>query len=309
VRLIQLAHSNERTTGVQKPQSFAAYNLYAEEQSILTANASLVQQIISSGLASANDPLAIIGILVASGQVSSSLFENGIATFGNGITSSALSPGKAAISLGVNSSESRQLDRIQLRMGDGDDQGATLRLGSRYPIQTSSYSSMSTASSISGLTSAGTSAALAALLGTSTSTASLTPQVEYQDLGFTLKTKASVMRNGRVALSMTLKVDALSGSSLNGNPILNHRNYEGDIQVNEGAAVVVASELDRTESRAVSGTPGLDEIPGLGATDSRDKLRSGSTLVIVVTPHVVRSPQPKGHSPIIRIDRNVLQTN
>jgi type II secretory pathway component GspD/PulD (secretin) len=310
VRLIQIAHTNQRSTGAQGPQSFTAFNVYAEEQSIMNSNSALVQQIISSGLASADDPLAILGILIASGSVSSSLFANGVATFGHKTTLTGVSPGSTSLNLNVNSSQSRQLDRIQLRMADGDDQGATLRLGTRYPIQTSSYSSMASSSSIAGLTSAGTSSALSSLLSSLTSAASsLTPQVEYQDLGFTLKTKAGVMRNGRVALNLSLKIDALSGSSVNGNPILNHRSYEGDVQVEEGAAVVVASELDRTESRSVSGTPGIDEIPGLGATDSRDKQGSDSTLVVVVTPHVVRSPVARGHSEAIHMDRGTTPAN
>ncbi len=93
VRLIQLAHTSQRNTGVQPPQTFSAINVYAEEQSILTANQSLVQQIISSGLAAPGDTLAILGILLASGQISSSVLSNGIALFGGGLTQSALSPG------------------------------------------------------------------------------------------------------------------------------------------------------------------------------------------------------------------------
>jgi Flp pilus assembly secretin CpaC len=304
VRLIQLAHSNQRTTGVQAPQSFTAFNIYSQEQSIFSANSALIQQIISSGLASASDPLAILGILIASGSVSNSLFANGVATFGNGTTLTGISPGSTSLNLNINSSESRQLDRIQLRMADGDDLGATLRLGSRYPIQTSSFGSMGSTSAIAGLTGAGTSSALSSLLSSLSSAASsMTPQVEYQDLGFTLKSKAGVMRNGRVALNLSIKIDALSGASADGNPILNHRSYEGDVQVEEGAAVVVASELDRTESRAVSGTPGIDEIPGLSATDSRNKQTSGATLLLVVTPHVVRSPTARDRSQVLHIER------
>ena len=85
VRIIQLAHTSQRQTGIQPPQQFTAFNVYAEEQSILNANQSLVQEIISSGLASPGDTLAILGILLASGQVSSSLFQNGIALFGGGL--------------------------------------------------------------------------------------------------------------------------------------------------------------------------------------------------------------------------------
>ena len=86
VRLIQLAHTNQRNTGVQPPQQITAFNVYTEEQSILNQNQALVQQIIASGLAAPGDTLAILGILLASGQVSSSLFQNGIALFGGGLT-------------------------------------------------------------------------------------------------------------------------------------------------------------------------------------------------------------------------------
>jgi len=38
IRVIQLAHTSERNTGVQPPQSISAFNIYTEEQSILNAN-------------------------------------------------------------------------------------------------------------------------------------------------------------------------------------------------------------------------------------------------------------------------------
>jgi general secretion pathway protein D len=308
VTLVQLAHSNERNTGVTAPQSVSGFNVYAEEQSILNSNSTLVQEIISSGLASADNPLAIIAILIESGSVSSSLFSGGIGIFGGGITETGVNLGSITMNLNVNSSDSRQLDRIQLRLADGE--AGTLRLGSRYPIQTSTYSSSYSSSSISGLTTSGTSSALSALLSsTNSSTSSLTPQIEYQDLGFTLKATPNVMRNDRVALSLTLKIDNLSGTTLSGNPILNSRSYEGIIQVKEGDAAVIAGELDKSESGSISGTPGVDEIPGLSSTADHDKKRSSSTLVVVVTPHIVRSPLSAGHTPALRIDRGSFQNN
>jgi len=103
VRLIQIAHTSEHNTGVTPPQTFSAFNVYAEEQSLLNTNQSLVQQIVSSGLAAPGDTLAILGILLASGQVSSSLFSNGVALFGGGLTASALSPGGATANFNLNS--------------------------------------------------------------------------------------------------------------------------------------------------------------------------------------------------------------
>jgi general secretion pathway protein D len=302
VKLLQVAHRSERNLGVKPPQTFAAYNVYAEEQSILSQNAALVQQIISSGLAAPGDTLAILGILLASGQVNSSIFSNGLALFGGGITASALSPGPATAYFNFNSSDSRELDALQLRLGDGE--AGTLKLGQRYPIQTSSFSGLSNSvPNIPGLTSAGNSGSLSSILASLQGSVPNIPQVQYQDLGLTLKATANVMRNDRVALTVDLQLSALSGASANGNPILNNRAYSGVVTIKEGSAVVVASDLDKAESRAISGTPGLSEIPGMSNVTQKDTQKSFATLLIVITPHVVRFTQSSGHTRPLRIER------
>lgn len=306
VRVIQLAHTRSRDTGVQPPQTFSAYNVYAEEQSLLSANSTLVQEIISSGLASAGDTLAIIAILLASGSVSSSLFSNGIALFGGGITESALSPGSTSVNFNLNSSDSRQLEAIQLRLGEGEE--GSLRVGTRYPIQTSSYSSMgSSSSSIAGLNSAGNSSALSSQISSLSSSISV-PMVEYQDLGLTLKATPSVMRNNEVSLSLDMKIVALAGSYINGNPVLNNRAYSGVVTLKQGEAVVVASELDKSQSRAISGTPGISEIPGMNDLTGKDLEKNYASMLIIITPHVIRGPQAAGHSPMMRIEKSQSST-
>jgi len=302
VRMIQLAHTSTRNTGVQPPKSMSAFNVYAQEQSILNANQSLVQQIISSGLAAPGDTLAILGILLASGQVSSSLFSNGIALFGGGLTLSALAPGASTLNLNLNSSDSRELDQIQLRLGDGE--AATLRTGTKYPIQTSSFSSLgASVPNIPGLTSAGTSGSLSSLLAAYSGSVPNVPQVQYQDLGLTLKATPKVLRNDEVALTIDMKIDALAGTFINGNPVLNNRAWSGVVTLKQGEAVEVISELDKSESRAVSGTPGISEIPGMNNLTGKDTQKNYATLLIVITPHVIRGTQAAGHSPMMRIER------
>ena len=308
VTLIQLAHTNELSTGVQPPQSVSAFNVYAQEQSLLNANQSLVQQIISSGLAAPGDTLAILGILIASGQVSSSLFSNGFALFGGGITSSALSPGTVTANLNLNSSDSKELDHMLLRMSDAASSGtdaasATVRSGTKYPIQTSSFSSLSpSVPNIPGLTGAGTSGSLSSLLSSLGSSVPNIPQVQYQDLGLTLKASPKVLRNDNVALTIDMKIDALAGTSINGNPILNTRSYSGVVTLRQGEGVVLVSEVDRSEMRAISGLPGLSEIPGLNDVTDKDTQKSSSTLLIIMTPHVIRGTQAAGHSPMMRVE-------
>jgi type II secretory pathway component GspD/PulD (secretin) len=306
VRLIQMAHTSTRNTGAQLPQTMTAFNVYAEERSILNANQSLVQQIISSGLASPNDPLAILAILIASGQVSSSLFKNGFALFGGGLTESALAPGSATLNLSLNTSDSRELEQIQLRLQDGAE--GTLKLGEKYPIQTSSYSSLSSSGlNIPGLTGAGSSSSLSSLLSSLSSSVPNVPMVQYEDLGLTLKATPRVLRNGDVALSVDLKLDALSGQFIDGNPVLDNRAYSGVVMVKEGEAAVVATELDKSQSLAISGTPGLSEIPGMNDVTSKDLQKNYATIVIVMTPHVVRGTQAAGHTPMMRVEKSSTQ--
>lgn len=300
VRMIQVAHSHGRSTGVIPPQAISAFNVYAEEQAILNANQDLVQQIIASGLAAPGDTLAILGILLASGQVTNPLFSQGFALFGGGITQSALAPGAVKANFNLNSSESRELDDVQLRLGD--NQSGTLKLGSRYPIETSSYSSLSgSVPNIPGLNGAGNSGNLNSLLSQLSESVPNVPQVQYQDLGLTLKVTPRVLRNGNVALTLDLTLDSLAGGSINGLPVLNNRSYSGVVMLRQGAAAVVAGDMDESQSRALTGAPGLSELPGMNNVTGKEIQQNYATLLIVMTPHVVRGTQTAGHSPMFRV--------
>jgi tetratricopeptide (TPR) repeat protein len=303
VKLIQLAHMNGRNTGVTLPQQVTAFNLYGEEQSILNANAALVQQIISSGLAAPGDTLAILGILLASGAVSSPILQSGIVVFGGGLTATGLTVSPLTINLNVNSSDSRELDQFQMHLGDGEE--GTLKSGTRYPIMTSSYSNLGAGGlNIPGLNLPGTSTALGGLAASLTGANGTIPQIQYEDLGLTLKATPSVMRSGEVALKIDMKITALAGSSVNGVPVLANRAWSGVVTVGQNQAVVVASEMDKQESTAVSGTPGLSEVPGLNNITSKDVQKNYATLVIMLTPHVVRSPRHSDHTPMLHVDPN-----
>jgi len=303
VKIVQVAHTSQRNTGAQIPQTFTAFNVYAEEQSILNQNRSLVQQIISSGLASPNDPLAILGILIASGQVSSSLLSQGFLVFGGGLTQSALTAAPVTINLNLNTSDSRELDDIQLRLQDGEK--GTLKEGSRYPIRTSSFSSLSpNLGSIPGLTGAGTSSSLSSLLSSLSSTVPNIPMVQYEDLGLTLTASPAVLRNNDVALTIEMKLDALQGTSVDGNPVLDNRAYSGVVTLRAGEAAVVATEVDKSQSMAISGTPGLSEIPGLNNVTGKDLQQNYATIVVVMEPHVLRGPRAAGHTAMMRVEKS-----
>jgi general secretion pathway protein D len=197
------------------------------------------------------------------------------------------------------------LQRVQMRLEDNAE--GTIRNGTRYPITTSSYSSIAASSvSIPGITSAGLSSVLSGLgiSASSLSTAAPIPQVQYQDLGLTLKVTPRIDRNDDVVLKIDLKIQALQGASLNGLPVLTNQSYTADIRLHNGASALVVGDLSRQESLAVSGTPGLTELPGFAALSSTTKEYDVSNMAILVTPHILRRRHSELVGPVIPLPRH-----
>ena len=65
----------------------------------------------------------------------------------------------------------------------------------------------------------------------------------------------------------------------------------------------MVSQLSKSQSRAISGVPGLSEIPGLNNITDIDRQKNYSTLLIIMTPHVIRGTQAAGHTPMIRVEK------
>ncbi len=300
VKIFQVENTRTGVVGVQLPQTTTVFNVPTELNSVIQGNQSLVQQIISSGLASAGDYAAIAAILIASGEVTSSILSQPFATFGNGHTLTGLTSNGITGNLSLNAADTRALDQVQLRLDDNAE--GTIRSGTRYPITTSSYSNIAASSvSIPGITSAGLSSILSGLgiNASSLSSAQPIPQVQYEDLGLTLKVTPRIERSDEVALKIDLKIQALQGASLNGLPVLTNRSYTADIVLRHGASALVVGDLSRQESNAVSGTPGLSELPGFSPLSSTTKEYDVSNLAILVTPHILRRRHNQLTGPLI----------
>ncbi len=306
VKMYQLNYTEGRNTGAQLPQQMSVFDLAIEEQSLLSQNAALVQQIISSGLASANDPLAILALLLASGQVSNPLLQQflsgGAGIIGGGASTTGLSPMSATFNLEINTSDSRELDDVQLRLGS--DEKGTIKSGLKYPITTSTLSSsVGTSATIPGLNLPGLSGGLSSLLSNALASVPSIPMIQYEDVGLNLTATPEVMRNEDVALTLDLKLTSLSGQSVNNIPIMNNRSYSGVVTLKQGHAAVLVSDLDKEETRTLSGQPGLTDIPGLNNITNVNNALTDSRLVIVLTPHLVRGTQAGGHSMMMRVER------
>jgi general secretion pathway protein D len=292
VRMYEIDRTKAVNLGVILPNQTTVFNVYSEARNLLNSNSSLVQEIISSGLAAPGDWEAILAILIASGQISNSILTQPFGVFGGGLSLTGVAYQGGSLNMQLNSSDVRALDQMQMRVLDHEE--STLKVGERYPIETSSYSSLGAAPlSIPGISNAGLSSTLQNLgvsLSSLQAAASLNiPQVQYQDIGLTLKVTPSIQGTNSVSLKFDLTLSSLAGSALNGLPLLNNREYNAITSVRVGESALLVSAVSRQESNAITGVPGLSEIPGFQYTTNNNSNLDIAELAIVITPHIVRS--------------------
>jgi len=305
LKLYEVNKSRVRNLGLVTPQSISGFSLAAEAQSLVSQNSALISQLIASGvIPSTASQVEIAAYLVfVAGLGQSAQLTNSFLKIGGGVTTAVLSAGNVPmINLALNQSDARTLDDVQLR--GSDRQRITLKVGTRYPIQTSLFSDVasSTTTGLSGLTVNGVSLSslLSQYLGTNSIGSSATiPQVQYEDLGLVVDTTPRILLNSDVGMHLETKISALSGTALNGIPILGSRQFTADLTLHDGETAMVISNSTRDETAAVSGLPGLSEVPGFQSTTNRNGSVMTSDLVLMITPHIVRHGHTNGKGPYI----------
>jgi general secretion pathway protein D len=291
VVMYEVDRTNANMIGAILPTQTSLFNVYSEASSILQQNSSLVQEIISSGLAQPGQWEQILAILLASGEVSNSLFSNGFGVFGGGLTMTGVTYSGGTANLELNSSDVHSVDQMQLRVLDREE--GVIKVGERYPIITSEYGGIPSSSlNIPGLSSSGLSSTLQNLGISASALESLAseeiPQIQYQDLGLTLDVTPHLLGPHGLSLKLDLKLTALAGASYNGLPALDQREYQAINSLNIGESTVLLTALNRQQSVAVTGIPGLNDLPGFADATNRNSNLNYSELAIVITPHIVR---------------------
>lgn len=303
VRMYAVSHSRTRNLGVVMPSSFTAYNLAAEAQSIVSSNSSLVEQLIANGvIPSGTSTLEIAAYLVFVGGVSGSTsLTNTFFVFGGGSTQTGVTASSGlSLNLALSTSDARELEDVEVRAGNR--QNAIFKVGMRYPIQTSLYSDIATSSTSTTVNGVSVSSLLSQYLGTSSlSSGSVIPQVQYEDLGLTLTANPKIQWTGDITTHLEVKMTSLAGTSLNGIPILASRQFSSDLTVHDGDTVMMISDADSSETAAVTGLPGISEIPGFQGTTNKNGTKSTSDLVLLVTPHIVHQGHRAPRGPYITL--------
>jgi hypothetical protein len=116
------------------------------------------------------------------------------------------------------------------------------------------------------------------------------PASEYIDLGVKVKATPAMHPNHEVTLQLEFEIRALSGSSVNGIPIISNRTLTQTVRVKEDEPTLIGGLTDKEETRAITGLPGFAEIPGVGyAFGVRNNSLKDTELLILITPRRLRA--------------------
>jgi general secretion pathway protein D len=245
VAVLEVSRQLERNLGITLPTSFG-----------LTPQAS-------------NQNISSVSSTTTNTSSTSSITLN---TLGNlNATNFAVSLTGGQVNALLSDADTRVLQNPRVRATDGQE--AVLKIGSKIPVATGSYSA-----------------------GAAITTASLGVQTQftYLDVGVDIDMTPTVHLDNEVSLKLDVTISSQNGSvTISGvtEPIISNREVKQVIQLKDGEPSILAGLLQQQDSKNVTGTPGLGEIPFLKYFfSSQDKTQQSDEIVFLLIPHIVREP-------------------
>ena len=162
------------------------------------------------------------------------------------------------------------IQKPQIRAVDG--QKASLKIGDRVPVATGSFQP-----GIGGV-------GINPLVNT---------QFQYLDVGVNIDITPKVHANGEVTLKVVMDISSVTGTSNIGGisqPVIGQRKIEHEVRLKEGEVNMLGGMLEDSQTKSLTGIPGLSQIPILkylfGQTNTD---HSETETVFVLIPHIVRA--------------------
>jgi general secretion pathway protein D len=187
-------------------------------------------------------------------------------------TNFAVTLGQAAVNLLLTDTRSRIIQNPQIRASDGQE--ATMKIGERIPIATGSYQTGAATAIVSSL---------------------VNTQFQYIDVGVNMDMKPTVHYDRDVSMKFKIEVSATNGNSNIGGitePIITQRIIDQTIRLKDGEPNLLGGIVQHQTTYAISGTPGLGELPLLKYFFStQQKEVTDDEIVFLVVPHVVRGQE------------------
>ncbi len=251
IAVMQVSKDKSRTLGLSPPTS-ATVTLQSNINSTTTTTATT-----TSGT----------GATVNSGS-STGLSLN---TLGNlNATDFQVTIPSANLSAVMGDTDTKMLQNPQVRALD--NQKATLKIGERVPVATGSFQP-----GIGGV-------GINPLVNT---------QFQYLDVGVNIDITPHVHADREVTLKITMEISSVVGQSSIGGisqPIIGQKKIEHEIRLKDGESSLIGGILDDSQTRSLSGIPGLAQIPiikYLFGQTTQD--HSQDETVFAITPHIIRS--------------------
>jgi type II secretory pathway component GspD/PulD (secretin) len=117
------------------------------------------------------------------------------------------------------------------------------------------------------------------------------PGSEFIDLGVKVKATPTLHSNREVTLQLEFEIRALTGTSLNGIPVISNRTLSQTVRLREDETSVISGLLDDEETRSITGLPGFANLPGAGfGFGTRNNTHNVTEFLILITPRRLRSP-------------------
>ena len=118
--------------------------------------------------------------------------------------------------------------------------------------------------------------------------------VQRQDVGIKLEVKPQINTGGAIKLFLKQEVSSVAGPVSNNNSdlIINKREIETTVTVDDGEILALGGLLDDNERKTIERIPLLSDIPGLGELfKSRSKSRTKTNLMVFIRPTILRSKE------------------
>jgi general secretion pathway protein D len=254
VAVLEVSRQLERNLGITLPTSFGltpqASNLNVTQASSSTTTSTTAT---TTGTSTTNQQ---------SGVTLNTLANLNATNFAVSITGGTLN----AL---LSDSDTRVLQNPRIRASDGAH--STLKIGEKIPVATGSYSA-----------------------GAAVTTASLGVQTQftYLDVGVNIDITPTVHYDREISMKVKVEVSSQNGSvTISGvtEPIIAQKVSEQVIQLHDGEPSLLSGLVQKQDTKSVSGTPGLGELPFLKYFfSSQDKVTQSDELVFLVIPHIVR---------------------
>jgi len=189
-------------------------------------------------------------------------------TFGGGKTLFGLGVSSAAAFAMFSRSSIETLVDAEIVTVDG--QSGSMTIGDHYPIAANQYIGQ-TSSSLPVYTPP--------------------PQINYVDLGLSLKITPTVHDGGEMTLDIDAQYNVLGTGGANGIPDVGQRKYQGKVRLGKDEWAIIAGLTQESRSLVSNGIAWLAYLPLIGHLFRQDtKTEDDSQFLIVLKPHIVNLP-------------------